>query len=397
MRISTAQIFSLSLNQINSSLNDVTELTIMNASQKKVNSPSDDPAGMGRMVELSGYQQSLTGYIDNCGVALDYLETADQVLSTASETITAALELAEQASTETYTDEEMRMMALEMEGYMDALFAIANTQMGSDSIFAGDDTGDNAYEMGLGVTLVNDSLSNAGFVSLSGEVEDPVAVRFTSNGAVGTDALSFEYSTDNGDTWTSATLAAGDTALDLGGAQVELASGTAVTAADDNGGGSQFYLRQACVYTGGDRAMSVAVSESTSEDMTTVGSDIFGGVDQATGQPFGSPNLFETLSDCIVHMENGDSDAVAQCLEDLGACHETVETGAAGVGARENKITYTQTSLSLVKSLAANAASSIEDADAAQLVVELEQANYVYQAVLSTASSVMSMSLLDYI
>ncbi|OIQ50802.1 Flagellar hook-associated protein 3 [Pseudodesulfovibrio hydrargyri] len=397
MRISTAQIFSLSLNQINSSLNDVTELTIMNSSQKKVNSPSDDPAGMGRMVELSGFQQSLTGYLDNCGVALDYLDTADQVLSTASETITAALELAEQASTETYTDEEMRMMALEMRGYLDALYAIANTQMGSDSIFAGDDTEDNAYEMGLGVTLQGDSPSRTDFVNLTGEVDGTVAVRFTSDGAVGTDALDYEYSTDGGETWTSAVLASGDTVLDLADAQVELASGTAVTAADDDGGGSRFSLRQACVYTGSDKAMSVAVSESTSEDMTTVGSDIFGGVDQATGQPYGSPNLFETLSDCIVHMESGDSGAVAQCLEDLGDCHETVEAGAAGVGARENKITYTQTSQSLVKSLAANAASSIEDADAAQLVVELEQANYVYQAVLSTASSVMSMSLLDYI
>jgi flagellar hook-associated protein 3 FlgL len=131
--------------------------------------------------------------------------------------------------------------------------------------------------------------------------------------------------------------------------------------------------------------------------MTSVGSDIFGGVSRSTGQPFDSPNLFETLSDCIVYMENGDADAVAQCLEDLGDSHETVETGAADVGARQNKITYTQTSLSLVKELAANAASSIEDADAAQLVIELEQANYVYQAVLSTSSSVMSMSLLDYI
>lgn len=397
MRISTAQIFSLSLNQLNSALNDVTELTIMNASQKKVNSPSDDPAGMGKMVELSGYRQNLTGCIDNCGVALDYLDTADQVLSTASETITAALELAEQASTETYTDEEMEMMALEMEGYLDALYAIANTQMGSDSIFAGDDTGDNAYEMGLGVTLPNDSLSHADFAGLTGEVDSTVAVRFTADGTVGADALDYEYSTDGGETWTSAVLASGDTVLDLGGAQVELALGTAVTAADDDGGGSRFSLRQACVYTGSAKAMSVAVSETTSEEMTTVGSDIFGGVDQATGRPYGSPNLFETLSDCIVHMENGDSDAVAQCLEDLGDCHETVEAGAADVGARENKITYTQTSLSLVKTLTANAVSSIEDADATQLVVELEQANYVYQAVLSTSSSVMSMSLLDYI
>jgi len=397
MRISTAQIFSLSLNQMNSALNDVSKLTMMNASQKRINSPSDDPAGMGKVVELSAYESSLSGYIDNCGTALDYLGAADQVLSTASETIAAAMELCEQASTETYTDDELKMMALEMEGYLDALYAMANTEMGSDSVFAGDDIGDNAYEMGLGVTLSNDSLDSADFVSLSGEVDETVAVRFTSDGTVGTDGLDYEYSTDGGETWTQAALAAGDTVLDLGDAQIELAAGTAVTAADGDGGGSLFHLREACVYTGSAKAMSVAVSESTSEDMNTVGSDIFGGVDDSTGLPFDSPNLFETLSDCIVFMENGDHEGAARCLEVLGECHETVETGAADIGARENKVTYTQTSLSLIKELAANSISREEDADATQLVVELEQANYVYEAVLSTSSSIMSMSLLDYI
>lgn len=397
MRISTAQIFSMSLNQMNSSLGDVAQLTAMTSSQKKLNAPSDDPAGMGKVVELSGYENALSGYIDNCATALDYLGTADQVLSTASESISAALELAEQGATETYTEEELQMMALEMEGYLDSLYAMANTQLGSDSVFAGDGIGGNAYAMGVGVTLSNDSFDRADFTSLSGEIDGTVAVRFTSDGEVGTDALDYEYSTDGGDTWTTGTLAAGDTAFTIGKATVELAAGKTITAADGDTDGSQFHLRGASVYTGSTRAMSVAVSENTSEDMNTVGSTIFGGVAQATGEPFESPNLFETLSDCIVHMQNGNHDGVAQCLEDLGDCHEIVETGAANIGARENKITYTQSALSLVKGLTTNAISSEEDADATQLVVELEQANYVYQAVLSSSSKIMNMSLLDYI
>ncbi len=39
----------------------------------------------------------------------------------------------------------------------------------------------------------------------------------------------------------------------------------------------------------------------------------------------------------------------------------------------------------------------MEDADASTLTVELARANYIYQAVLSTQSKVMSMSLLDYL
>ncbi|QJB57222.1 flagellar hook-associated protein FlgL [Pseudodesulfovibrio sp. zrk46] len=397
MRISTSQIFSQSLTYMNSSLNDVAELNMMNSSQKKINSPSDDPAGMGKVMELRAYDQSLSGYIDNCSTSGDYLSLADESLVQVSENISAAMELTEQASTETYTEEQLKMMALEMESYLDSILAIANTQMGSDSIFAGDDLGNNAFEKGLGVTLTNDSLQNSDFTSMTGEIDSTVKVQFLEDGTVGTDELDYRYSTDGGETWTTATLAAGDTELDLGTAQVELVNGTAVTTADDEGNGTEFYLREAVYYTGSDEAMTVGISESTTIDMTTVGSDIFGGVDSSTSQPYEDPNLFETLSDAIVYMEIGDYDAVAACLDDLTAAHENVETGAANIGARENKVTYTQQSLSQVQEITTTSISREEDADAAQILVELEQANYVYEAVLNSSADIMNMSLLDYV
>eukprot|EP00831_Metopus_contortus_P007141 TRINITY_DN12730_c0_g1_i1.p1 TRINITY_DN12730_c0_g1~~TRINITY_DN12730_c0_g1_i1.p1 ORF type:complete len:1045 (-),score=252.09 TRINITY_DN12730_c0_g1_i1:1063-4197(-) len=397
MRISTAQIFSQTLDQMNSAMNDVSKLTMMQTSQKKVNSPSDDPSGMGTMVELSSFTQALGGYVDNCSIANEHLGVADKVLVTASEQLTAAEELLSQASSETYTPEQLKMMALELDGYFDSLYAIANTQVGVDSIFSGDDTADNAYEMGLGVTLPNDSLTNADFVALTGEIDSTLYVRFDSSGTVGTDALNYRYSSDGGESWTTGALAAGDTTLNLGDCQVELVSGTAVTTADDDGNGTQFYVRETAVYTGSNKAMSAQISENTSVDMNTVGSSIFGGVEESSTQAYESPNMFETLSDCIVYMEIGDHEKVAECLEELKSCHEYVEAGAANIGARENTVSYTQTSVSLVKELANNSISSIEDANAAQLIVELEQANYIYQAVLKSSSTIMSTSLLDYI
>lgn len=397
MRISTSQIFSNSLNQMNSALSDVSKLNTMTSTQKKINAPSDDPEGMGKIMELSSYYSTLSGYVDNCGTAGDALSQADEALVLASEQITAAKELAEQGATETYTEEELAMMAIEMASYLDSLLTVANSQAGSDSLFAGDDLGDNAYEMGLGVTLTNDALTDADFASFDGEIDGTVWVQFDSDGTIGTDALDYSYSTDNGETWTTATLAAGDTTLVLGDAEVEMTTGTAVTAADGDGNGSFFYLREAAVYTGGDDALTVSISETTDIDMTSVGSTIFGGVDETTGQPYEEPNLFETISDCIVYLELGDYDAVADCLEDLNDSHELVEAGAANVGAREQKIEYTESSLSLMQSLTTNSISREEDADAAQLIIELEQANYVYEAVLSSTSDIIGMSLLNYI
>lgn len=397
MRISTSQIFSQSLRQINSSLSDVNELTIMNTTQKRINSSSDDPAGMGKVMELDSYKSSLTGYIDNCSTANEYLELADSVLQNANENVLIAMvELAEQGATETYTDVQLDAMATEMESYLDSLFNIANTESGTDSIFAGNDTQGEAYTIGLGVTIPDDNLSNASFTSITGEAEDTIWVQFDSSGEIGTDALDYRYSTDGGDTWTSATLAAGDTTLDLDTAQVEMLAGTDVSVTTDSGG-TEFMVREAMYYTGSDIAQDVAISESTSVEMNTVGSTIFGGVDSETGQPYEDPNLFETISDCIVYLETGDHEAVADCLEAMRTAKEKLETGAADIGARENLVTYTQSAQETIKSMTTSAISSEEDADAAQLIIELEQANYIYQAVLSTSADVMEISLLNYL
>jgi len=397
MRISTSQIYSQSLTFMNQALNDVTTLNMMSASQKRINVPSDDPTGMAKVLELKTYKQSLSSYSDNCNIAKNTLSIADQALSQASENITAASELAEQGATETYTKEQLKMMAIEMESYFDSLLAIANTQSGSDSIFAGDDLGDDAYKYGLGVTIPNHSLDHTDFAGLSGAVESTVHVRFDDSGSIGTDELDYSYSTDNGETWKSGTLATGDCIIDIGTAKVELAAGTAVTQADGKGAGTEFYLRKAALYTGSEEALNISISDNTNVDMSTSGSSIFGGVHQTTGQPYREPNLFEIISDCIIYMEMGDHEGVATCIENMKSAHVEVETGAANIGARVQKATYTQQSISSIETLTTASISNEEDADAAQLIVELEQANYVYKAVLSSTADVMSMSILDYI
>jgi len=88
---------------------------------------------------------------------------------------------------------------------------------------------------------------------------------------------------------------------------------------------------------------------------------------------------------------------VAECVEKIRSAYENVEAANANVGARESKIDYTKASLSVVRSTTSTSISREEDADTAQILVEYEQANTVYQAVLSTTSKVMSTSLLDYL
>ncbi|HBR06252.1 MAG TPA: flagellar hook-associated protein 3 [Desulfovibrio sp.] len=397
MRVSTSQIFSASLSQINSALYDVTRLNLMTSSQKKINTPSDDPSGMAAVINLRDYSSALSRYTDNCSTAGNYLSEADSVLSQASEVVTSIMELAEQGSTETYTTEELRMMAEEMEGYLESLMALANSTFGDDYIFGGDDTDSSAFTMGLGITVTGDGLaSSASFLSVSGSIDSAIAVRFTEDGTVGADALDYEYSLDGGETWTEGVLASGASTLDLGDCQVELVSGITVNAASDDEEGTEFLVRDAVYYEGSGEAMSVTVSDGIDVDMTSVGSEIFGGLD-STGTAYSGSNLLEAVASCLAYMEAGDYEGVASCLESLRAGQEQLLAGASSVGARETKVSTMEESLGVISEVTDNSISSLEDADATQILIELEQANYIYEAVLSSTSDIMQMSLLDYL
>ena len=398
MRISTSQIYSQTIASITKSLSDYSEVVNQNSTQKKINAPSDDPAGMGNVVNLRSYQQELTDYYNNAALAGSLLGTADSLLSEASTLMSSVMEQAEQGSTGTYTDAQQQSMAESMMAYQDTLLSIANSQSGDDYIFSGEATDTSPYEYVPGVTVTGDSPAKSDFAEFTGELDDPIIVEFTSDGTIGTDAVSYTYSLDGGDSWVTGSIAATDTTIDLGDVTVEMNSGTAVTAWDeDNDSGSSFVVRNSLAYKGAEEAMSINISESTDIDVNTVGSDIFGGVDADTGEAYSDPNLFEAISDAVAYLWIGDEDSVADTLETLSDGETNLTIEMSNVGAREEKSEFVQSSLTSTLERVESAISDEEDADSATLTVELSRTQYIYKAVLSSSSEIISMSIMDYL
>ncbi len=95
-------------------------------------------------------------------------------------------------------------------------------------------------------------------------------VQFLQSGDVGTTLNAqpgphYRYSTDRGETWTTGTLAAGETTLNLGGVELDLAGNPTVTAVDPNNlndedNGTWMWVRPAAEYLGDDKD-SVEVDE----------------------------------------------------------------------------------------------------------------------------------------
>lgn len=495
MRISTNMIYDYAIRQMNDSLSRVTELNMMSASQKRLNKPSDDPAGMALVLDLRSTLSGITRYQENVDMATGWLELGDSELNQTSSTITSIIEKAEQAATGTITDDQREIIAREVRELYEELISLSNAEYAGQSIFAGHKTDANAYEACLWADSLDEAIPATAVESVIGDADSSILVEFTGGGTVGgTDDLTYRYSEDGGDTWTEATLAAGEHTVGLGGVRLTLADGTTVTADTGDGEGSRFLVRPSARYLGDDNDgveitaygaagidaaaegnfagrvqvridadttlpgaitysysldggstwtsggtttdgvlelpggtlaltagsgntltagdsftlkpaeadIRVAIGQAQSITVNNVGSEIFGGLttNAVTGLDelaLEDGNLFEVVGRLVGCLETGDLDGVGDALDALETAQERVLSYAGTVGARLNRLDAQGASLDALEASVTSHIASVEDADASSLTVELARANYIYQAVLSTQSKVMSMSLLDYL
>lgn len=497
MRISTNMTYSNSLKYMTRLQSNINRLTIQMATQQRINCPSDDPYGTEVALTNSTLINQLTQYQSNVDTAKGWLSLADDTLGDASTALASLIELAEQSATGTLTDANRLAIAEEARGLYEQLITYASTRYNGQSIFAGRDSGGTAYSLGLGATVSGAALaSGAGsaVLSVEGEADPSLRIEFTGDGTVGTDDITCRYSSDGGDTWTEATLAAGETTLSCDGVQVHMQDGTGVTAVsdDDTDAGTRITVRPAAIYTGdaddgaqvtarsntdvtatptgtfsnsvvvrieddttvtgpvaysystdgglnwsdvqssdngtltvpggtltlsagsgsnlaaGDTftvtsdstALTVRVSTSTSIAINNCGLDVFGGLYSADGTSYagtGDDDLFEAVGQFIGYLETNDAEGIAESLEAITAGQAKMLSAASNIGAREVRLEHIQTANTLLTSTAKNAVSNVVDADTTELATQLSKLTTVYEAVLSTQSAVMKLSLLDYL
>ena len=277
MRISSGMIWSSVLYSTNRALSDYYALAEQNSSTKKVNRPSDDPSGTGSILNLRDHLSQMEQQQENIDTARGWLTQADDALNSMSEQIISCEELCEQAATGTLDADQRIMVAEQVRELYSSMLAIANTEFAGDSIFAGQEIDSNAYEMGLGADVTGGTLTDADVLSVEGGADTSILVEFLTADTVGTGAsgdIEYRYSDDGGDTWTTATLAAGDTTLDLGTAQVELADGATTSIEGDTDGASIFVVRPAACYLGDD-ADGADVAQYGASSVTSEAAGVF--------------------------------------------------------------------------------------------------------------------------
>lgn len=220
--------------------------------------------------------------------------------------------------------------------------------------------------------------------SASGSFRNNVMVRIDGAGA----NIGYSYSTDGGQNW-----ATGNTAPAGPPASLPVPGGFLQIAGANPAAGDQFVIRP-------NRALiHVEISQNETIQMNNIGKDVFGGLHN--GQPVSlgkaGANLFETVGRLIGYLETNTQQGAQQALDELTDAHQHITTYLAGVGARENRLALTDSVLYALRLNAQERKSKIEDVDVADLMTKMAMQQITYEAVLKSSSTIMRMSLVNYL
>lgn len=247
----------------------------------------------------------------------------------------------------------------------------------------------------------NDGAAIRAYGATASQVNATASGVFAGNVSVRIDAaatlpgsVSYSYSLDGGANWVEGNTGSGGR-LQVPGGYLELTAG----------GGNTLSAGDMFTVVPNTADISVDIGPNGSVVMNNVGKDVFGGLYKEAGASNATPvfgadsgtNLFEVVGDLIGCLETNDMDGVGDALEKLTTAQAHLESCAASVGARENKLDFADNTVAVLRDNAVSQLSSVEDADLSQLLLELAKYQYAYQSVLSSSSRIMGMSLLNYI
>jgi flagellar hook-associated protein 3 FlgL len=137
MKATNATTYRSMLGFLNTTTHRLQTLQVAVATGRKLNSASDNPAGVAPTLLARSRMTSANNHYELNLAALDRLKAQDTQMGQAENLINRAIELTVSAGNGTYGDYEREIMATEMQDLRDSLKSLANGQMDGKYFFSG--------------------------------------------------------------------------------------------------------------------------------------------------------------------------------------------------------------------------------------------------------------------
>lgn len=137
MRISTKMVCDKIVYDLNRLAEDMKKVNETISSGERLNRPSDDPLGLVGALGLKSTLSEIHQYRRNIDFGSGWLATAETTIQGSMDIVMRAKELAVQMSNATYTQDQRKSAATEVDAILKELMRIANTQYQGRYVFAG--------------------------------------------------------------------------------------------------------------------------------------------------------------------------------------------------------------------------------------------------------------------
>ena len=361
----------------------------------RINRVSDDPSAAYQVLGLNSQKRSMENYMDNISEATSVLEVSTSVINNITSAISDTNVQLTQTISGTYDENERRSFAERINDVLEQVVSLANTRHLGQYIFGGSNTASAPYA----VQRTNGEITSVTYQGGSQQRDIELAPGIISNTYnVGEDI----FRSDN----RAAPQFLGDTGTASGSGTSSVKGDTWLTVTDDGSGSYDLSIDDGAtkvnVAAAADVA-NIAVTNSSGEVLYVDASNINGTGVEMVRVP-GTYDVFNSLvsvRDLLENKRGLSGTQLTQCRDSLSDSLEEVRSllseKVVSIGFKTGFIDDLKNSLDNIKFGAENEATLLQEADIAQVAIDLSRREVLYQMSLSVAAKLMSMSLLDFI
>ncbi len=147
MRVASNSIYHTTISRLQRINSELLDINTQSTTGKRINSLADDPVGLSRVVNLKSSTANLEQFQRNITTGRTWLEAGEHTLRTTSDLITEAKTLAISMNNGIINDDDRNSGAIEVEGLIDQVLALANTNVQGHYIFSGTKTEVKSYSL----------------------------------------------------------------------------------------------------------------------------------------------------------------------------------------------------------------------------------------------------------
>ncbi len=359
----------------------------------RINRASDDPSAAYRVLGLNSQQRSLAAYMDNMAQAMTTLEISLAVIDDMTSAIADAKVTLSQIASGVYDEDGRERAAEAIDSTLEQMVSLANTRHLNEYLFGGGDTGSAPYA----VTRTDGKIASVAYQGSSENRQIQVAAGVRSSAFYIGDEL---FRSDS----RSEPVFIGDTGAKAGTGTSSVTGDVWLTVTG-SAGNYDLSIDDGLTTVNTDGTdTNLAVTDSRIGRVLYVDTTAMSGAGVDMVRVRGTYDIFNTLINIrdILNNERGLSDArLAEVrnisMESLEEMRSLLTEKSVSMGTRIGFLEDLKGMVENMKFGTEDEATMLQEADIAQVAIDISKRDVLYQMSLSVAGRLMSMSLLDFI